>query len=304
MHNVVINFHGLNNFISNSAIQCGGAIYTDNNSTLTFNGTTNFTNNGGQTAYGGGLCMGLNSSFYILPNTTVYWEKNRASVGGAIYVNDAIPLSYCTSVATYVPQENCFFQLKNLFRVDVRLVFNNNYADVARSVLYGGAIDNCKLTGVHSYSSGEVFNMISLTNTDYNIASKISSDPFHICPCVNNQPACSEEVEIVGYTVHPGETFQFSVVAVGQRNGAVPSTVRNIVEKDEGISKLQDRQYLQHTNNTCTKLNYTVFSLSPHVGIELYAEGSPCPRQKSNEYKLFVLVHLTQSCPPAWVSPF
>ena len=137
-------------------MQCGGAIYTDNNSTLTFNGTTHFTNNGyngGQTAYGGGVCMGLNSSFHILPNTTVYWEKNRASVGGAIYVNDAIPLSYCTSVVTYVPQENCFFQIKNLFRVDVQLVFNNNSADVAGSVLYSGTIDNCKLTGVHSYTS-------------------------------------------------------------------------------------------------------------------------------------------------------
>ena len=206
--------------------------------------------------------MGLNSSFYILPKTTVYWEKNRASVGGAIYVNDAIPLSYCTSVATYVPQENCFFQIKNLFRVDVQLVFNNNSTDVAGSVLYGGAIDNCKLTGVHSYSSGEVFDMIFLTDTDYNIASKISSDPFCICPCVNNQPACSE---IIVYSVYPGETLQFSVVAVGQRNGTVPSTVRNIVGKDEGISKLQDRQYLQHTNNTCTKFNYTVCSLSSHV---------------------------------------
>ena len=146
--------------------------------------------------------MGLNSSFYILPNTTVYWEKNRASVGGAIYVNYAIPLSYCTSVATYVPQENCFFQLKNLFCVDVQLVFNNNSADVAGSVLYGGAIDNCKLTGVHSYSSGELFDiMIFLTDTDYNIASKISSDSFCICPCVNNQPACSEKIEIIVYSV-------------------------------------------------------------------------------------------------------
>ena len=236
---------------------------------------------------------GAISSFYILPNTTVYWAKNRASVGGAIYVNDAIPLSYCTSIATYVPKENCFFLLKNLFRDDVQLVFNNNSADVAGSVLYRGAIHDCKLTGVHSYSSSEVFDMIFLTNMDYNIASKISSDPFHIYPCVNNQPACSEEIEIIGYTVYPGETFQFSVVAVGQRNGAVPSTVRNIVGKDEGIGKLQDRQYLQHTNNTCTKLNYTGFSLSPHVGIELHAEGSPCTKQKDNEYKLFVLVQLT-----------
>ena len=116
----------------------------------------------------------------------IYWEKNYANVGGAIYVNDAISVSYCTSVAAYVPNEKCFFQLKNLFHVDVKLVFIKNSADVAGSVLYGGAVDNCELTGVHSYSSSQVIDMIFLTDTDYNLASKISSDPFHICPCVNN----------------------------------------------------------------------------------------------------------------------
>ena len=160
----------------------------------------------------------------------MYWEKNHANYGGAIYVDDAIPLSYCTSVATYVPKEKCFFQLKNLFRFDVQLVFKNNSATFAGTVLYGGVIDNCKLTGVHSYGSGEVFDMISLTYPDYNVASKISSDLFHLCPCVNNKPACSYKIEIFVYTVYPGETFQFSVVAVRQRNGTVPSTVRNIVE--------------------------------------------------------------------------
>ena len=98
--------------------------------------------------------------------------------------------------------------------------------------------------------------------------------------------------------MYPGETVQSSVAAVRQRNRAVPSTVRNIVGKDEGIGKLQDCQYLQHTNHTCTKLNYTMFSLSARVGIELHAEGCPCPKHKGNEHKLFVLVHLTQTCPP------
>ena len=45
--------------------------------------------------------------------------------------------------------------------IDVKLVFKNNSADVAGSVLYGGAIDNCKLThGLGAHSSGEVFDML------------------------------------------------------------------------------------------------------------------------------------------------
>ena len=33
------------------------------------------------------------------------------------------------------------------------------------------------------------------------------------------------------YTVYPGETFQVSVAAVGQRNGTVPSTVISIINQ-------------------------------------------------------------------------
>jgi len=51
--------------------------------------------------------------------------------------------------------------------------------------LYGGAIDDCQLTG--SEGSGEVFNFISQYESD-NTTSSISSDPFRICPCENNYP--------------------------------------------------------------------------------------------------------------------
>ena len=112
--------------------------------------------------------MGIKSTFSILPYTTVYWEKNHATRGGAIYVQDATPTSYCTRVSSHLPKEECFFQLpgQNLSNgVDVRLVFKNNSADDAGSVLYGGAIDNCKLThGLDSYNSGEVFDMIVHNN--------------------------------------------------------------------------------------------------------------------------------------------
>ena len=78
-----------------------------------------------------------------------------------------------TVLGSYEPQQECFFQLlgQNLSNgADVRLVFKNNSADAAGSVLYGGAIDNCKLTyGLDSHSSSEVFDMIVYNNdTDYN----------------------------------------------------------------------------------------------------------------------------------------
>jgi len=150
----------------------------------------------------------------------VYWKNNHAAVfGGAIYFSDYSPFSYCVSSADpgpYLAKEECFFQLtgQNLSSgSDAQLVFKNNSAAVAGNVLFGGLVDNCKLTGLYSNdSSGEVFDM--LVNTDDITNSNIS---FHIC----RFPNCNESVP---HIVYPGETFQVSVVAVGQRNGTVPTT--------------------------------------------------------------------------------
>ena len=351
-HNVVLSFSGTNNFINNSAALVGGAMYAHNtehslngtstflnnyavrggaihaeyNSTMAFSGTIHFTNNGGKLATmsafstsGGAVYMEFKSTLSILPNTRLYWETNHATLGGAIYVRDASSMSYCTPVAELVPQEKCFFQLpgQNLSNdINVKLVFKNNSADVAGSMLYGGAIDNCKLNhGLDSYSSGEVFDMIVHNNdSDYNTTSNISSHPFYMCLCTNNhQTECSISTKQwygIKYdfprSVYPGETIQISVVPVGQRNGTVHSIVRSSISylnsgfqnanaKPTG-AHLQDSQYLQQAHNTCTELNYTVFSLHQNVFIKLQPGGSPC----SDVFHTVIAVTLNQTCPPGF----
>ena len=296
-NNTVVSFNGISNFINNSASGDGGAIYVETNITLTFNRTVIFTNNTGRS--GGGVYMGLRCTFFILPNTTVYWENNHATRGGAIYVCDASPISECTSLAALVPKEECFFQLpgQNLSNgMDARLVFKNNTVDVAGSVLYGGAIDNCKLTDLDSHNSGKVFDMIVhiKDDNDYNRNSNISSDPLHICPCENNLSDCSKSWYDVPHAVDPGEIFHVSVVAVGQRNGTVSSTVISTIDKDLQTKPLHSKYRLQQANNTCTTLSYAVSSLSWYVWIELHADGSPCD-------KLQIRVTLHQACPPGFI---
>ena len=294
----IINFNGTSNYIDNSA-DWGGAIYAHTNITLTFSRTVNFTNNVASTGRGGGVYLGLKCTIYTLPNTTMYWENNHAMLGGAIYVHDASPISDCTSVAALVPKEECFFQLpgQNLSSgINVKLIFKNNSADDAGSILYGGAIDNCKLTDLDSHSSGEVFDMIVHIDddNDYNTTSNISSDPIQICPCENNLPNCSKSLYDVPHAVDPGEIFQVSVVAVGQRNGAVSSDVISTIEKSPQTNFLHSKYQLQQANNTCTTFNYAVLSLSRYVTIELHADGSPC------EDKLTIGVTLVQACPPGF----
>ena len=157
---------------------------------------------------------------------------------------------------TSTAKEKCFFQLsgQNLSNgIDAKFVFKDNSADEG-SVLYDGAIDHCKLTGLESYTSGEVFDLLVHIEND-NTNSVISSRPFHICPCENNRPDCSKSLK--SYAVYPGETFYVSVVAVGQRNGTVPANVRShlISHRFTSAGNLHPTQYFQKTSNTCTILN-------------------------------------------------
>ena len=169
-------------------------------------------------------------------------------------------------------------------------------------MLYGGAIDHCKLIGLDSYSSGEVFDMIvHIEDDNYNsTSSNISSEPIHICPCENHLPDCSVSEYNFPRTVYPGETFKVSVVAAGQRDGTVPSTVRSSIKK----GSLHEYEYLQSVNNTCTTLSYTVFTLSPQVYIILFAEASPCPTfvdtYLSGVLQLSISVNINQTCPPGF----
>ena len=287
-YDMSMSFTGTSSFSSNSATH-GGAISAYYNSTLTFDGNVSFTNNGipvHGNSQGGAMHLDFHSTFSIFSNTTVYWENNHASLGGAIYVNNHNSLIHCTQIAIilFLPQHKCFFQIPSLS--GIQLVFKNNSADVAGSVLYGGAIDKCTLDWKY-YKSGKVF-MLFQYEAD-NTTSSISSDPFRVCPCENNHPECSKNKKKI--SVYPGETFQVSVVSTGQRNGIVPAQVRSHMNK----GKLLSSQYVQQTTKICTTLNYTVFS-QQDVTLELYAQG-PCSTFDDN---LALCLNINQTCPPGF----
>ena len=238
--NVSLNFNGTSSFSINSAVQ-GGAISAYLNSTLTFDGNISFINNGQRTdkltdSRGGAMHLAISSTFSISPHTNVCWKNNHANLGGAIsFLNDN-PLIYCTvtRIATFIPREDCFFKLSDQ-TVGTQLVFKNNSADDAGSVLYGGAKDNCNLT---SLISTDVFDMSAQFESD-NTTSSISSDPFRICPCVNHHPNCSKRNKTL--SIYPGETFTVSVVAVGQRNGSVPAVVLSHMDRGKLFLKFSKK---------------------------------------------------------------
>ena len=206
----------------------------------------------------------------------MYWVNNRAILGGAIYVHQTEDNYYTQMLA----KKNCFFQLskQNLSSSSDQLVFINNSA-VAGSVLYGGEAQNCTLIN------------LAHIEDDY-ITLRICPDISRVCPCENNDQGCSDQPEIT-HSIYPGETFTASVIAPS-RNRKHPATVRARIQDNSG-SNLAGSQYAQQIDtNTCALLDYTVFSLSDSVMLELYGDG-PC-----SSFSYTLNISLNQNCPPGF----
>ena len=134
-----LSFHGHNAFSSNSAQYSAGGIYSKN-STLTFDGSTSFNSNLGHLLGGGIYGLGtllyftgkssfianiaargggeyLVNSFNLLSQgASVTMDSNNATeYGGAVYVEDSDPISYCSP--ENINLENCPFQVDGLLQV-------------------------------------------------------------------------------------------------------------------------------------------------------------------------------------------
>ena len=246
----------------------GGAIFTSN-SDLTFGGSQVLTNN--SAGYGGAIYFTLDSKIYLLPNTTMYLERNFAQYrGGALFVEDN-PFTYCiidSDVRTSVIDAYCFIQThvygtgctltneNNYFWPrpghSIELQFQENAANEAGSILYGGNLVSCGVcTTPYIHVTGEVA-LNTLSNVPNNL---ISSDPYRVCICVDNHPDCNQR--ITTYEIFPGVTIVVPVVAFGQYDGPVPAVIQTYIS--DGIT-LGTLQSTQQSDNTCTDLQYTVRS--------------------------------------------
>ena len=277
--NTTITFSGRSLFLNNSAYH-GGGIHS-RMVTLRLSDMINFTGNSATTG-GGGLSLAGSSQCILSPHTTVYLSDNHAAqYGGAIYITDD-PFLYCSYELTNVGddsfQERCFFQPLKLLDenagVSVHFILQNNFAEEAGSAVYGGMVDRCSFSSFHNTSSGAWFDRIftiieSKTKNATTAVSAISSDPIQVCPCYNDYINCSKSR--VNITVFPGETFAVHVVAVGQRNGIVPSLIKSSL--DRNIATLDDLQDAQSAGTKCTPLQYRVFSENRAVVLQLYADG-------------------------------
>ena len=330
-----LSFQGSNAFRGNSALQYAGGIYS-RNSTLKFSGNTCFRSNLGRFLGGGIYGLGtalyfsgsssftantaakgggeyLSNSFNLLSkNTSVIMNNNNATeYGGAVYVDDSDPISYCFSRSDLRRLERCFFQVTGLNVISnpnvldlareyvpreftettqqaidalvyMRVHFYNNHAQIAGSAIYGGSIDNCvtdieyKPAVTLSLSLPSSFLSFIFQKSNLELEpNSVSSHPFQVCLCEGGIPNCNI-TELVRQ-VYPGELLHFSVVTAGQRDGIVPAVVQAFFSDSQDNASLGQFQTTQTVKNDCTELFYQMHSSVANSSntLVLYADG-PC----------------------------
>ena len=297
-----LSFKGHTYFFDNKADKGGGGIHGKatgiimhapaSNETATFSLVNNSANQGG------GISLEQNSAIFLYPPLHLYFRNNSATEGGAIFVRDIFTLSDCSTEPGTNEQivdpillvgqgaldqqdsdcncnsNVCFLQLEEFISTEnTELVFINNSASVAGSVLYGGKLESCQfMTGFqHEGSPLEVFMNLS-TITAMGSSSIISSDPTGICFLSSGETSC----DTFSVSVSHGQKFILSAVAVGQARGSVPALIRSYFGSGSGgHAAIGENQLIQQTGKNFTNLEYRVFSPDGSEDLILYPEG-PC----------------------------
>ena len=251
LHNSKITFLGSAVFIQNYGYNC--PVLYAHSSTLIFLGKVEFVNNTGYN--GGGLALYAGSQILIGSQAHVTFLGNHANhFGGAIFVQNTnyLVLSHFHTIV-------CFYRFSDTF-TPPRVVFENNTAEYAGSALYGGWIDFCKSLLAPNEITPD-FDIVFQVNGGESDPSVIASNPLRVCLCVDSRPECS--ISQYNISAYPGTTIQTPAVAVGQRFGTVPSTIRSdflYTQINEAHPKIEDWQHTQKVEKRCTNLTYTIMS--------------------------------------------
>ena len=226
---------------------------------------------------GGGLSLERDSIFLFLLTVTIKFSNNTAQRGGAIHIRDNVQSVACTNdpLNTKLNPPRCFFDVLSENYLEYKpLLFEHNTAIEGGSALYGGRLDKCELDNLFANTSLSIFHELSEFQTNNSNSHLITSAPFRICFCVENEPNCNYRPS--AFLVQRGETFSISIAALDQADQPIPAVIRSYILSSAGMyTHLRRGDPLQQTGRSCTDLRYQVFSEDESQEVILYAEG-PC----------------------------
>ena len=175
-------------------------------------GLVNISNNTGYE--GGGMVLCEASYIFIEKAAVLYIAMNTAMLsGGGIFAE-----SQCVQ-----KRPLCFYQIEKGRNRNItnQIFLHRNKAEYAGTQLYGGTVEDCHIPGVDHDIFFDLFHF----NYSENDTSYIASDPLEICFCENERPECSIITHEANESIYSGESYNISLVVVGQYNGTVPGEV-------------------------------------------------------------------------------
>ena len=276
---------------------------------------------------GGGICLEVSAKLYILKlqysnrnKQRLYHHKiiisaNSADYGGAVYIADDTNSATCASTDYRIHSTltECFMQVLALhdeLRTPMILDyvnFTDNYAHVSGSTLFGGLLDRCTVSPYaevyNNYNPNlqrkpDIINGVTYIKTVSTIddSSTISSNPIQIRFCRDSEPDYSLQRKRI--TTKKAKVFTLLIVAIDQVNHTVNATIRSSLSSIHG--GLGEDQSLQNITDSCSPVNFSVFS--PHTSemLILHAEG-PCKDAKLSQSQVEILF-LPCTCPVGFQS--
>ncbi len=227
-----VTFAGTALFVENYAIM--GASVFSIDSKLTMKGNTSFELNFAY--YGAGIAVVGTSKLVLIPPINMLFIQNYAKIAGAaLFIkNDNCPAQ------SFVPPD-CFLSMSALAsRANTLLYFEDNKAGKTGNVLYGGLLNMCRLCYISSnnrdkceacndYTDDALGAFMNLSRIHYkhetNI-SDISSTAVKLRFCRGDK-IFDKSIKIYVH-VYPGQQFNVTLVALGQTNSPVPTTLFSI----------------------------------------------------------------------------
>ena len=276
------------------------------NSVVRVKGTNTFVNNRGKS--GGGLNL-LQSRVLLMPYSTTLFTGNQADYGGGIFaVTIQLPTKYKkttfkTSKATNEPLNLCTLSLPTeyynpLHYQNISVLLKQNSAYYAGDSVFGGDYNKCRwlcnstrksITGC-KYKQKEFGRTIPdyLQVADSRSRSEISSTPTKLCTCT--EPQKCDDIQL---TAFPGQTFNVSLVALGELDGTtnavVSGTMCEVYPKSKQTTCEHDfkndigyGQRMQTLSRNCTNVTYTVNSSERVEYIEVKINNKETPHIKSS----------------------
>ena len=156
---------------------------------------------------------------------------------------------------------SCFYKPADVFNTSKvpNVVFENNTANYAGNVLYGGWIDFCVIIGDSMRPMTPDFDTMFQVNGGDLDSFVIASNPLRGCLCVDSKPECS--ITHYNISAYPSTTVQIPVAGVGQRFGTVPSIVYSDFEEMNGIQ--QDSRLAAHPESWKTLHKFNLYNHVP-----------------------------------------